>query len=118
MNSLNRDFVEEGFDVRLPFAIGMIGCQAMHKGLGVDRIGTRGVDRFQDETDPRLCRRRPLEGPLESSAQRLDVVNGNRRHLDLDASDFTLFLLCLPIPTDTSGNGAICHSGSPRLRRI
>jgi hypothetical protein len=111
MNGLDGDFIEEGINVSLPFAIGMIGRQAMHKSPSVDCMRTRGVDGLQNGANLRLGRRSPLEGSLEQSAERLDVVNGDRRHLDLNAADFALFLLRLPVPADTAGNSTICHHG-------
>ncbi|TXH36383.1 MAG: hypothetical protein E6Q98_11875 [Rhodospirillaceae bacterium] len=113
MNGLDRDFVEEGLDVRPPFAIRVVSRQAMHKSPGVDRMGTRGVDGLQNAANLRLSRRGPLEGLLQPPAERLDIANGDRRHLDLDAADFALFLLHLPVSPDAAGDGTICHDGSP-----
>lgn len=85
----------------------------MHKGLRVDGLRPRGIDRRQDEGDLALGFPGLPVGVLQPAAHQLDVIHRDCRHLDFDARDPTLRFLERAVPLDAAGNGPIGHGPSP-----
>ncbi len=81
----------------------------MHKGLRVDRLRTRGVDRRQDEVDLALrCPGLPI-GILKLAADQLDVLSRDCGHLDFDPRNPPLRLLERAVSLHAASSGPVGH---------
>ncbi len=100
MDRLFGNFIEEGFDMRLPLFLRRDGKEAMDKRADIDGFWAGCVDGAQDKIDAFRSLARILECFTRFVPKRLDVLGEGRGYLHLNPIDFALRTLPLPVAAD------------------
>jgi hypothetical protein len=109
VDSLYRNLIEKGFDMREPLCFRLGRGEAMNEALRVNWARARGVNRSEDRFDWAISFTRLLIGSQKLSAQSLDIADGLQRNLYFDTLDTAVRPLEGAICPDATGSGAIDH---------